>query len=252
MLNQSSPSRGRNSLKSGVAYETEVYSRLGSLMYRGMPITTETKTAGGGRGNDAPFKICGLDFSSALEIKNKGGFEGGGRVMKLGDDGRLHVKDENSIHASLLAEYQPFGGAIPSFLRGNKTREAWNTERQTFCDDKYEIPFESIRKYYREKGNSYIQIEGKKGGLYHLGIDPLNLGVPLFEGKAYMRIRTSKHINKKTGVPTDVQASFIFNRQSIPKSPYDLMERLPPTLEVSPPPTIPSSHCPSHTTTTPE
>lgn len=214
-----------------------------------MPITTETKTAGGGRGNDGPFKISGLDFSSALEIKNKGGFEGGGRIMKL-IDRKLSVKDKDSIHARLLAEYHPFGGAIPSFLCGDKSRETWDAERQTFRDDKYEIPIDSIRRYYQAKGNSYIQIEKK--GLYHLGTDVLNLGVPLFDGKCSMRIRTSKHIDRKTGVPTDIQASFTFNRKSIAVSPYDLMECLPEALEESLSPTTPSSHCSSHTTTTPE
>jgi len=36
-----------------------------------------------------------------------------------------------------------------------------------------------VTEFYKGKGNSYIQLKGK--GLYHLGEDILNLGVPQFD-----------------------------------------------------------------------
>jgi len=36
-----------------------------------------------------------------------------------------------------------------------------------------------VTEFYKGKGNSYIQLKGK--GLYHLGEDTLNLGVPQFD-----------------------------------------------------------------------
>jgi len=36
-----------------------------------------------------------------------------------------------------------------------------------------------VTEFYKGKGNSYIQLKGK--GLYHLGEDLLNLGVPQFD-----------------------------------------------------------------------
>jgi hypothetical protein len=160
-----------------------------------------------------------------IECKTKGGFEGGGRVMKLVGD-KLHLED--GIIKSLLGDHVPFGGSIPSFLRGDSSIETWNAEKELFKDDYINAPSYAIAEYYRLKGTHYIQIEGK--GFYHTGIDVLDIGIPLFETQTKLRIRTSKHINRKTGVPRDVTIALCMNNRLLKKSPLCIMTKLEGSL----------------------
>ena len=63
---------------------------------------------------------------------------------------------------------------------------------------------EILRAFYRRSGVSYIQIRGK--GLFHLGHDTLNLGVPLFNPvgcgcRIYLRIQGDTNLRI---APTDL------------------------------------------------
>jgi hypothetical protein len=208
--------------RSGQTYERKVAAQLATLKFNNVPIQVSQVTAGAGHSNDVSCSIS--EASIGIECKTKGGFEGGGRVLKL-VDGKLSIT-KDGILKTLLGDHIPFGGSIPSFLRGDSSIETWNIERELFKDDYISAPSYAIAEYYRLKGSQYIQIEGK--GLYHTGIDVLNLDVPLFEVQTRLRIRTSKHI--KNGVPTDVTIALCMTNRLVKKSPLCIMTRLEGSL----------------------
>lgn len=204
----------------GHAYELLVSERLSKLMINNCPLQVFPATAGATTENDVRFQI--FDKTIGIECKTKGGFEGGGTKFELVDDELIIQKE--GILKSLLGNYSPYDGKIPSFMRGDKSYDTWKVEKEMFSDVYVNVPPYSVAEYYRLKGSSYIQVEGK--GLYHTGIDVLELGVPLFEVETKMRMRTSKHINRKTGVPTDVTIALVFNRRTLPVTPICLVTRV--------------------------
>lgn len=163
-----------------------------------------------------------------LEAKNFGTSEGGQRAFTL-QDGKLVIPDisRNRIHrACLPKDFVPFEGRIPSFKKGDLTRETWEKEWELFRDQHIRCSPTAIADYYRMKGSSYIQIQGM--GLYHTGIDVCGWGVPLFKCPTRIRIRCKTH---KGNVPTTVQAALNYNKDRLEKSPYCLIEgRLPSSL----------------------
>jgi hypothetical protein len=155
-----------------------------------------------------------------IEAKNFGTSEGGQRAFSL-QDGKLVIPDlaRNRIHrACLPTDFVPFEGRIPSFKKGDLTRETWDKERHLFRDEHIRCSPTAIADYYRMKGSSYIQIQDM--GLYHTGVDVCGWGVPLFKCATRMRIRCKTH---KGIVPTTVQAALNYNKDRLEKSPYCLM-----------------------------
>ena len=209
---------------SGQLYERIVAARLATLNFNHIPIQVSQLTAGAGHSNDVSCTISNTLIG--IECKTKGGFEGGGRVMKL-VGGKLSVV-EDGIIKTLLDEYVPFEGRIPSFLKGDSSPSTWAIEKDLFKDEYINAPSYAIAEYYRLKGSQYIQIEGN--GFYHTGMDVLNLGLPLFETQTRLRIRTTKHINRKTGVPRDVTIALCMNNRLLKKSPVCIMTRLEGSL----------------------
>jgi hypothetical protein len=238
--------RGANSLRSGASYETALAARLRSLQFRGAPIEVLPSTAGASSENDVRFRVPFVDGVIGLEAKTPGGFEGGGVTLKP-VDGKLTIQKEGLIK-TLYGTTIPWEGRIPSFLGGDKSLETWQAEKASFGDVYIEVPDDSVAGYYRRKGSAYIQVGGK--GLYHTGDDVLQIGVPAFEVKTRLRIRTSKHIKRKTGVPADVSVALVFDRKTLVKSPLCLMERIDgsPFVVVESPPPMTASIDSSHTT----
>ena len=85
-----------------------------------------------------------------------------------------------------------------------------------------------VRKNYNDKGNDYIQI--RDYGLYHLGEDKCNFGVPEFKPeKTILRIRCKRRSGKGCP-PSSITMSARIS--GLIKSPYSLdnKEKLPPAL----------------------
>jgi hypothetical protein len=213
--------RGLHSLANGIAYEKKVADAIRRLKYNGNTIIVPEGTAGANsKNNDIMMTIQGREY--AVEAKNRGAFEGGGKRFQVTESG-LRIP-EDGLHKDLLGDYIPWGGRVPSFLRGNKTLELWNLEKDTFKDEYLHVAPETICQYYRQKGASYIQIEDK--GVYHTGEDCLSLNVPLFSCEIKIRIRCKRHTSGP--MPSSVQASFVYNRKTIVPSPYDFVFAPPP------------------------
>lgn len=205
---------------SGHTYELKVCQRLSCLAWNGIPLRVLGTTAGATSGDDIRFEVS--DKTVGLECKTRGGFEGGGTKLIL-VDGALRVKQDGLLK-TLFGTYNPYDGKIPSFMLGDKSSETWKAEKNIFRDAYIDVPSYSVSDYYRLKGSSYIQIEDK--GLYHTGLDVLDLGVPLFDVQTKLRLRTSKHINRKTGVPTDITLALVFKRTSLRPSPICILTQV--------------------------
>lgn len=159
------------------------------------------ETAGSSRRPDVT--IIRGDTRVSIEAKSGNATEAGQEKVSL-INGQLQFRNE------IVWE-----GRVPSFLKGDKTKETWLSEKMNF-ETKY-IPIEDrtvVSKYYKDKGSAYIQVQHK--GLYHTGEDILNLGVPLFEAVTKWRLRCKQHTG--SSVPGSVMASLVFDRDSLKKS----------------------------------
>jgi hypothetical protein len=141
------------------------------------------------------------------------------------------------IFQELLKDRLLFNGKVPPFLTGNITHEKWvkiKSETDDFNDVYFDCPPNTIARLYGEKGCKYIQIHGK--GLYHLGQDVCEFGVPLFSCEQQMRVRTKIHErNNKKGfcslsVTIACQPKQIKDLESSPYS-LDCVDRLPENLD---------------------
>jgi hypothetical protein len=211
------------SLHSGRRYELFILQRLRSFRVHDRNLGVRENTAGAGHGND--IGVIYQEQNVGIEVKNKGGFEGGGSKLE-------HNKDRwetESFLKPVIDIVNPYDGRIPSCLAGtDRSLATWNKEKKEFPDMYVDMPNTSISDYYRAKGSQYIQIEGK--GLYHTGEDPMNLGVPLFSVSTRLRIRLTKH--KKKGVPTDMTAALVFKRRDLMKSTFCFQTNLPSSIQM--------------------
>lgn len=119
---------------------------------------------------------------------------------------------------------------IPN-LPPNLTRHKLMKLKQTnplYRDQYIDVDDDCIQKYYRKKGNAYIQVEGY--GLYHLGEDSAGYGVPEFRVQQRMRVRVKTHSKTSFSVTCAFQPVNI--RELVP-SPYSLddPEKIPNGLK---------------------
>lgn len=113
------------------------------------------------------------------------------------ENGKIPKKCQELFN-KLINNINLYDGDVPPFMNKSITHEEWiNIKKQTNkWNDKYiTIPSNTICKLYKEKGCDYIQISDGYG-LYHLGNDICNFGVPLFDIEEQIRIRTKIHTRK--------------------------------------------------------
>ena len=110
---------------------------------------------------------------------------------------------------------------MPPCIKKNITQKEWNKiKNETDRWNDIYIPINdstTIRNLYKLKGNGYIQIGNY--GLYHLGKDIYNFGVPEFLIKQQLRIRIKAHGKRKDGsykYYSDEACTTEFNQNSPP------------------------------------
>lgn len=111
--------------------------------------------------------------------------------------GKIPIKCR-ALFNKLINNINLYDGEIPPFMEKSITHEEWiNIKKETNkWNDKYiTIPSDSISRLYQENGCNYIQISDGYG-LYHLGKDICDFGVPLFNIEQQIRIRTKIHTRK--------------------------------------------------------
>jgi hypothetical protein len=164
-----------------------------------------------------PWKDTFVDIEAKQTIRA----EFGQRRCQI-DMGVLSVP--HPMFQDCISHTELFSGKIPPFLeKTGMTFPEWDIVAPEFKDEQHHAPSDVISKYYKEKGNSYIQIRGL--GLYHTGEDVCNFGVPYFKCPTHLRIRCKRHGKKcpLTGkdIPTSVMASFWVSKPP-PSSPFSL------------------------------
>jgi hypothetical protein len=208
-------SRGKNCFSSGKAYQHHIYETLSSITM-GRVIEVD----GAKSGPDIVLYV--KDQYIGLEVKNKGGFEGGSAKMTYQGD-RLRF-GEDTIHRQLLGDQVIYEGRNLPYYEGKTGSTDYDEVKHIFDKEiSKEVSNDTMAMYYKKTGVHYIQIEGY--GLYHTGYDVLQLQVPFFMCEQRLRIRTSKH--KKNGVPTDVVGDINYNKKTLSKSPFDIEHTLP-------------------------
>ena len=214
-------SRGKIAFLKGGKFENDLGKVLTNLydVQTNQPLLTDF-TPGSAPAEEEDVIIGWRGKKIGIEAKNLGTSEGGQRAFQLKND-RLEIPDlpRNRIHRTCLPSgFLPFEGRIPSFKKGDLSRETWEKEWDLFRDQHIRCSPTAIADYYRMKGSSYIQIQGM--GLYHTGDDICGWGVPLFKCPTRIRIRCKTH---KGNVPTTVQAALNYHRDRLEKSPFCLI-----------------------------
>jgi hypothetical protein len=215
-------SRGKNCFSSGKSYQHHIYEMLSS-MTMGHPHKV-FEVDGAKSGPDIVLHV--KDQCIGLEVKNKGGFEGGSAKMTYQQD-RLRF-GEDTLHYQLLGDQIVYEGRNLPYYEGKTGSTDYDEVKHIFDKEiSKEVSDDTMAAYYKKTGVHYIQIEGY--GLYHTGHDILQLQVPFFTCEQRLRIRTSKH--KKKGVPTDVVGDINYNKKTLSKSPFDIEHTLPLTMK---------------------
>lgn len=220
-------SRGKRCFQSGKSYQTKICEKLQKLSINGAKCNVREVI---GANSGADITIMGISNQDiGFEIKNKGAFEGGSSKMTYNEaNGTLSFSD-GTLHQKLLGNQTIYDGKNLPWYAGKKTMEDYKQVADIFGKEiRIELPTHSMADYYKHTSVHYIQVEGY--GLYHTGTDILNFGVPYFECKQGLRIRTSKH--KKKGIPTDVVGDINYDKKSLMKSPYNLEHTLPTIMKL--------------------
>jgi hypothetical protein len=143
----------------------------------------------------------------------------------------LKWEDERWVPTNLL--FQKYMDQVkfkpPPFLSNKITYSEWIKIKHDYNDEYLDVGEREIQDFYKNKGCAYIQIKGR--GLYHLGEDPLEWGVPEFFVKQRMRIRVKVHSRSDSNL--SVTAAFQpLDIKTLEPSEYSLDDstRLPPNL----------------------
>ena len=111
-----------------------------------------------------------------------------------------------------------FNGKIPPFFNKKITHSEWleiKNQNEEFKDYYKSCPNDTIKKLYLEKGCKYIQISKK--GLYHLGDDICDFGVPEFLCEQQIRVRIKIHSQKNKNGNCDLSVTCACQPKNIRK-----------------------------------
>jgi len=231
----------------GVLFNTQDPSELGGssakndlqCVYNNMPIGIEVK-----KHITPDWMQCSLIFNN---VSNK--WEPAYRTCKIPRqsaeifDNLLNGEaiNDNLINGEAINDKaingNLFNGKIPPFMQRKITHEEWVSIKKNtsdFNDVFIDVADDTIKQLYAAKHCHYIQISSY--GLYHLGEDICNFGVPEFLIPQRIRIRTKVHARKnRQGFCSlsVIAACQPKNIKMLRKSPYTLdgdSDKLPPPL----------------------
>lgn len=187
----------------GFNYEKKIYNILKNTTIEDKPFNTqeEEDLAGSGHGNDIECKY--KDKVIGIEVKKCNAPDWIQSSIKLVDNKWKPTSKGNKplvsqdIFEKILGDVNLYEGQKPPFFEKDLTHKEWLEikEKTNVWNDYYKnIPNNTIKELYKEKGCYYIQIS--EYGLYHLGEDICNFGVPEFLIDQELRIRIKIHTRK--------------------------------------------------------
>ena len=238
--------RGQTCSISGANYEKQIHDVLKKCFINGRLFNTQAENQLGGSSpkNDI---VCNFNSTNDIGIEAKKcktpdwmqcclRYNKVNNQWSASNMGKNTVETQ-SIFNNLLQNINFFNGQIPVFLENKITHTDWKKikdECDTWNDYYTSIPNDTIRRLYHAKGCQYIQISDGFG-LYHLGEDVCNFGVPIFETEQQFRFRTKIHKRENKEGLCDLSVTVACQPKNInflPKSPYSLDDKnlLPPSL----------------------
>jgi hypothetical protein len=243
--------RGQLCSISGGNYEKQIHNVLKKCFINGSPFHTQSENELGGSSSKNDI-VCNFNsiYDIGIEVKkyktpdwmqcsiryNEPDKQWSASIMGKNTDGTRHIFN------NILSGIYLFDGQIPIFYEKKITHDEWveiKKESRTWNDYYMNIPNDTIRRLYHEKGCQYIQISDGFG-LYHLGEDVCNFGVPIFEVEQQMRVRTKIHTRKDKDGYCNLSVTVACQPKNInflPRSLYSLDDenRLPPILSYASP-----------------
>jgi hypothetical protein len=222
----------------GGNYEKKIHSIIKYCSIDGQTFNfntqNETELGGSSSKNDI---ICNYNIlgNIGIEVKKYNTPDWMQCSIKYDKNKKLWFATQNSkipdkariIFNKFINKIKLFNGEIPPFMDKEITHEEWiNIKKETtkWNDSYIDIPSDTIRTLYTEKGCQYIQISDGYG-LYHLGNDECKFNVPIFDIEQQIRIRTKIHHRKNKKGFCDLSVTIACqpkNIKSLPISPYSL------------------------------
>lgn len=199
--------KGSQCSVSGHNYEKLIYNMCKNCNFNNKPFNTQKDTEIAGCSNKKDIECNFIkDKDIGIEIKKSNTpdwmqcsikYNNKTKKWEASEKSKLPIKCRELFN-KMINNINLYNGEIPPFMKNLITHEEWvNIKKNTTkWDDKYiTIPPDTISKLYQEKGCNYIQISDGYG-LYHLGKDICNFGVPFFNIEQQIRIRTKIHTKK--------------------------------------------------------
>lgn len=159
----------------------------------------------------------------------------------MGSEKNKIPQNSRELFNQLINNVELFNGDIPPFMTKKITHEEWLSIKENTAkwNDMYiNVPNDTIRKLYNAKDCQYIQISSDRYGLYHLGDDVCNFGVPIFDPEQQIRVRTKIHAKENKHGYCDLSVTIACqpkNMNLFAKSQYSLdnKDKLPLILYYS-------------------
>lgn len=233
--------KGKMCSVEGNKYEKNVYNIVKKCKINNELFNTqeEWELAGSSSKNDIICNFEGNNVNTEIKKCNSPDWmqcsikkENGVWIPK---DGK-NSKECKMIFYNLIKDRNLYNGSVPPFFERNITHKEWTEIKKdsTLWNDIYfDIPSDTIQKLYSSKGCHYIQLSDF--GLYHLGNDICNFGVPYFQVEQQIRIRTKVHqsVNREGFCNLSVMmAAKPVHLNNLQPSLYSLddSDKLPPSL----------------------
>lgn len=222
----------------------QVYNVLKNCKIKGMNFNTQKVTELGGSSSKIDIQ-CNLtstrdigievkksktpdwmQFGLKYTVGNGNGSNGHWQVT----EGNKHPDEAKELMNKILKNKKIFNNKEPPFVKKKITHKEWlllKNGTNIWRDNYIDVPGDTIKRLYALKSCNYIQLSDGYG-LYHLGDDKCNFGVPLFDVEQQLRIRTKVHkrVNKDGFCTLSVTASCKpKDIKLIKKSPYSLDDK---------------------------
>lgn len=217
----------------GKKYELQVYNILKKTYLNNYRFNTQKISDLGGCSskNDLECnlrnhpKIVGIEIKKCktpdwmqCSIQKKNNYWSGNKNCKIPIKAQL-------LFNKILCNKDLFNNKYPHFINQQITYDQFKKikKNQNWKDKYFNIPNDTIKNMYKEKGCYYIQISDY--GLFHLGNDICNFKVPEFiiDQKLRIRIKIHQRCNKNGFCKISIMASCQpKNIKNLPKSKYSL------------------------------
>ena len=190
----------------GKKYELLIHNILKYTTYQNKLFHTQKESELGGCSSDNDIMCKFNNTKFGIEAKKCGTPDWMQCTIKFNsnqkkwylDKGKIPDQCKN-IFNTFLSDIVLFHDHSPPFIERQMTHEEWlavKSKSSDFNDMYIDIPNDTISKLYKAKGCHYIQISDY--GLYRLGDDICDFGVPEFRVDQQIRIRIKVHSRKNT------------------------------------------------------